>query len=197
MRRLIALLATGALLTACSPTSAESTTTTTTTEPTTTTSLPVTTTTTTTPTTPTTVVVTTTTIDTNTLADGSGCTPGTDDLPDGVWYGYVDTHSEDGIAFDLACWFSGDAAVIASAEDGEESPPPNDYYVRNENPALRDLEVAADTPVRWYLSGDPNEYVDGTFAEWRVFLDTVPFWLGIWVTIDDGSVTGIEEMWVP
>jgi hypothetical protein len=204
MRRLIALLAAGTLLTSCSGTTAESTTTSS--QPTTTSSLPATTTT--APATPTTTTApgtttttispaTTTTFDSNQLASGSGCTPGTDVLPDGVWFGIVDSYDSNGIAFDLACWFSGDAAVIASAEDGEESPPPNDYYVRNQNPKLRHLDVAPDTPVRWFLSGDPNDYQDGTFTDWITFLDTIPFRLDIWVTIVNGNVASIEEQWVP
>lgn len=118
-------------------------------------------------------------------------------LPDGVWFGSPDSYDSNGIAFDLECWFTGDAAVVAAAEDGEESPPPNDYYVRNQNPKLRDLEVPANTPVRWYLSGDPNEYVDGDFTGWIAFLDTMPFRLDIWVTIVNGVVISIEEQWVP
>ena len=46
------------------------------------------------------------------------------------------------VTFDLVQWFSGDAATKAAAEDGEESPPPNDYYIRNVNPRLRTLPVA-------------------------------------------------------
>jgi hypothetical protein len=118
-------------------------------------------------------------------------------LPDGVWFGIVDSYDGNGIAFDLACWFTGDAAAVAAAEDGEESPPPNDYYVRNQNPKLRDLTVPANTPIRWYLSGDPNDYVDGDFVGWTVFLDTAPFRLDIWVTIVNGEVASIEEQWVP
>ena len=48
------------------------------------------------------------------------------------------------VTFDLVQWFQGDAAARAAAEDGEESPPPNDYYIRNVNPRLRTLPVAAD-----------------------------------------------------
>ncbi|MGB7859619.1 MAG: hypothetical protein WBM90_03905 [Acidimicrobiia bacterium] len=183
-------------LAACSPDEAASTTSSTA-ESTTTTAAPATTTITQRPTTTTTVAPSTTTNETNLLAEGSGCTPGTDVLGDGVWYGIVASYDTNGISFDLACWFSGDAAVIASAEDGEESPPPNDYYVRNLNTQLRDLNVGPDTPVRWYLSGDPNEFVDGPFSDWIAFLDSQEFRLGIWVTITDGEVTDIEEKWVP
>jgi hypothetical protein len=129
--------------------------------------------------------------------EGSGCTPGTEDLPDGLWYGVADSIDADGIGFDLACWFSGDAASAAAAEDGEESPPPNDYYVRNQNTQVRELPVDGATTVTWYPSGDPNDDVTGTFEDWAVFLDERGFTLGVWVTVEDGVVSGIEEQWVP
>ena len=139
----------------------------------------------------------TTTGDASLAPGGSGCTPGSGDLGDGLWYGEVDSFDADVISFDLACWFSGDAATAAATEDGEESPPPNDYYVRNENDLLRDLEVSADTPALWYPSGDPSDSVEGTFTEWTDFLVDRGFALGIWVTIENGDVVSIEEQWVP
>ena len=130
-------------------------------------------------------------------AEGSGCTPGTDTLPDGDWYGGVRGFDEQGFSFDLACLYVGEAAAAAAAEDGEESPPPNDYYVRNENEKVRMLTVDSDTPVTWYTSGDPNDEVVGTYAEWVEFLATQESYLGIWVTIENGTVTEISEWWVP
>lgn len=167
-------------------------------EPTTTTSRPETTTTTTASTTTTTAPSTTTTLDTNSLAEGSGCTPGTPDtLPDGLWFGLVADAGGDEILFDLACWFTGDAAVLASAEDGEESPPPNDYYVRNLNPDLRALPVAADAEATWVaMEGDPTSAVTTGFPDWVTARSgTYPF--GVWLTIDGGEVTVLEEQWVP
>lgn len=129
--------------------------------------------------------------------EGSGCAPGPGDLPDGEWYGGVRRFDDQGISFDLACFFVGDAATSAAAEDGEESPPPNDYYVRNQNAEARDLTIDADTPVTWYPSGDPSDVVNGTFVEWVDYLATRESYLAIWVTIDDGVVTMVEEQWVP
>lgn len=129
--------------------------------------------------------------------EGSGCSPGTDVLPDGEWYGEVPTFDENSIGFDLACWFTGDAAVEAAAEDGEESPPPNDYYVRNQNDQIRVLVVDSDTPVTWYPSGDPNDVGEGTFSDWITYLEEADFRLGVWVTIEGGAVTEITEQWVP
>jgi hypothetical protein len=194
MRRLAALLAATLLLVSCSGETVEETTTTqlaattTTTEATTTTTAP--TTTTTSPPAPTTTV--------DPLApEGSGCTPGTAVLPDGEWYGGVRAFDDQGISFDLACLFTGNAAIEAAAEDGEESPPPNDYYVRNESDEVRVLAVAPDTPVTWYTSGDPNSDVTGTYAEWTEFLATQESYLGIWVTVESGAVVEIAEWWVP
>lgn len=205
MRKVLALLATYVVLVSCSGngTSDGSTTTfedrdttTSAAEPNVTTTAP--TSTTTTPPTTTTTPPPTTTTSTGQLGpEGSGCTPGPGDLPDGDWYGEVVDFDETGISFDLACWFSGDAATAAAAEDGEESPPPNDYYVRNQNTQTRELDVASSAEVTWYSSGDPNDEHQGTFAEWAAYVEERGFMLGIWVTVANGQVTGILEQWVP
>ncbi len=148
----------------------------------------------------TTTAVPTTTIDTDALAEGSGCTPGTDELADGEWFGYVDAVAAETLEFDLACWFSGDAAVLASAEDGEESPPPNDYYIRNVNPQLRSVTIAADAEVAWLPNvGDPTSEETVVYASWVAGreLRGVELQPGVWLTIEDGEVTGIREQYVP
>jgi hypothetical protein len=170
--------------------------TTTTTEATTTTAAPATTTTTTT----TTTAPTTTTVDVNTLADGSGCTPGTSDLGDGIWFGYVDSATPNAVEFDLACWFTGDAAATAAAEDGAESPPPNDYYIRNTNPQLRTITVAPNAEVSWLPSiGDPSTQTTIPYADWLVGRESrgTGFDPGVWITINNGVATFIEEQYVP
>jgi hypothetical protein len=174
--------------------------TTTTTEGTTTTAAPATTTTgsetTTTTRAPTTT--TTSTPDTNSLASGSGCTPGTTtSLPDGEWFGYVDDASAARLSFDLACWFTGDAAAQAAAEDGEESPPPNDYYVRNVNPGLRTLSVAGSATVAWLPNpGDPST-ATVPYADWLTDRTARSYQPGVWLTITGGAITTIEEQYVP
>lgn len=196
MRRSGALLVVLAMLAACSDDGAEDTTTTTSQAPSAT-SQPDTTTTAERVASTTAAPPTTATTSDPFAAEGSGCTPGPGALPDGEWYGGVREFDDERLGFDLACFYIGDAATAAAAEDGEESPPPNDYYVRNENEQVRELTVGADTPVIWYPSGDPNDQVDGTYAEWIAYLATRESYLAVWMTIEDGSVTTIEEQWVP
>jgi hypothetical protein len=102
------------------------------------------------------------------------------------------------IEFDLACWFVGDAAVLATAEDGEESPPPNDYYIRNVNPQLRTIPVASDANASWLPNlGDPVAQV-GPYADWLIGRAArTGYQPGIWVTITGGEATFVEEQWVP
>jgi hypothetical protein len=162
--------------------------------PTTTTAAPTTTTTT------TTTVATTTTVDVNALADGSGCTPGGDELGNGIWFGYISEARDTEIDFDLACWFTGDAAAMAAAEDGEESPPPNDYYVRNVNPHLRTIPVAASAEVSWLPNpGDPTTQERLSYADWMTASEgrDAAMAPGVWVTIENGAATVIEEQFVP
>jgi hypothetical protein len=135
--------------------------------------------------------------DTNDLASGSGCTPGGGPLPDGEWFGLVTSRADDSIEFDLACWFTGDAATQAAAEDGEESPPPNDYYVRNANPETREVPVATGAEVVFYPDGDPNNEETIAYADWAARVDQRGYELGVWLEVEEGSITEIREQWVP
>ena len=105
--------------------------------------------------------------------------------------------TEDSIEFDLACWFTGQAAIDAAAEDGQESPPPNDYYVRNEDEQTRSLAIAVTTSVVMYLTGDPASQTYSTFGAWRRMVATRGNFFGVWVEVGDGRVKSMVEQWVP
>lgn len=137
--------------------------------------------------------------DTNDLASGSGCKPGSvDSLPDGEWYGFIVDVDESAAEFDLACWFTGDAAEMAASEDGAESPPPNDYYVRNESEAPRTLAVGSSAEVEYLTnSGDPTTEATSSYAEWSAEWEIDEFVPGYWVTVEDGVVTQIVQQYVP
>lgn len=104
------------------------------------------------------------------------------------------------VTFDLLQWFEGEAAAKAAAEDGEESPPPNDYYVRNVNPRLRTLPITPDarlTLTRVTLS--PGGSGSGS-ANVEVDLATLaakgPDHL-FWATVQGGRIVTLEEQYVP
>lgn len=129
--------------------------------------------------------------------DGSGCTPGPGGLPDGNWYGVVLTTTAAEVEFDLACWFTGDDAVRAAAEDGAEAPP-NDYYVRNENDLVRTVPVGDDAEVTWYPDfGDPSTETTTSYAEWIDLIEARDFMPGVWLDVQDGDIVAITEQWVP
>ena len=100
------------------------------------------------------------------------------------------------VTFDLVQWFEGDAATKAAAEDGEESPPPNDYYIRNVNPRLRTLPVTSDahltlTGVTLGPGGADTTEVDlaTVAAKGRNHL--------FWATVQGGRIVALEEQYVP
>jgi hypothetical protein len=109
----------------------------------------------------------------------------------------VTVSTSDTVDFDLACWFTGQAAVDAATEDGEESPPPNDYYVRNTNEQMRTLSVSPDADVTFYPTGDPNAEAHGTLTEWRAMVEERGPYFGVWLDVTGGEVTTITEQWVP
>jgi hypothetical protein len=62
------------------------------------------------------------------------------------------------LRFDRAVMLTGKAADAASAAHGGESPVPNDYYIQNDNPRLRDLAIANQITVvgSQQLTGSPG-----------------------------------------
>lgn len=136
-------------------------------------------------------------VDVNALASGSGCTPGPGALPDGSWFGHVSNPSPSELEFDLACWFSGPAAIEATLEDGEESPPPNDYYIRNASTDTRTVPVANDVTVRWL---PPDDIANLTAIDYDDWVDVAPdrSWQpAVWLEIEDSEVVSIEEQYQP
>jgi hypothetical protein len=105
------------------------------------------------------------------------------------------------VTFDLIQFFTGDAAAKAAAEDGEESPPPNDYYIRNVNPRLRTLPVRDGAPITVNAlaaqatgSSTKDVLVDlAKLASYFPNSGTPPFW----ITVEQGQVTRIAQQYLP
>jgi len=131
-------------------------------------------------------------------AGGSGCSPGSGPLPDGVWFGYVVAKSPTEIDFDLACFYFGDIAYTKGAEDGAEVN--NDYYVRNVNPTLRTIPVAPSAGV-WEIEAGSIGYLDVPFSDWPIdasgYIACPSDWCGVWLFVNSGNVTEILEQYVP
>lgn len=114
---------------------------------------------------------------------GSGCTPESTTLPDGIWFGEWASVSATSVEFDLACFGPG---------------PEGPGDVTNTNPQLRSVKIHPDALV-WPI-GD-----DGTHGEEPIAYDQ---WLTnphsefcgqapcpVWLYINDGQVTEIVELW--
>jgi len=125
-------------------------------------------------------------------ANGSGCAPGAGPLPDGLWFGSVVGKGASSIDFDLACFFFGDIAYTEAAADGDEAF--NDYYVRNQNPAIRTVPVAPGATV-YNLDDGSTHFSAFTFADWTPHpLDLT---IGYWLAVNGGVVTEIMEQFTP
>jgi hypothetical protein len=104
------------------------------------------------------------------------------------------------VTFDLVQWFSGDAATKAAAEDGQESPPPNDYYIRNVNPRLRTLPVTPD--ARLSLTRQTLNAGGSGSAAANVEVDLATIQANgrdhlFWATVQGGRIVALEEQYVP
>ena len=124
----------------------------------------------------------------DTAVSGSGCAPGAGPLPDGWWYGTVDGPPDPDLAFDLACYYLGDAAEAEAAQRGDEVN--NDYYVVNENPAVRDVSVAPGASARCVELGSGVQSVDCDPSE------VAGDW-AVWLRVQGGTVDLIVEQYAP
>lgn len=103
------------------------------------------------------------------------------------------------VKLDYAQFLTGDEAAQAAADAGEESPPPNDYFLVNESEKLRTFTVdddasfviALDTPE------DTRELNAGEFFDAFVNDTDQVIDAAYWVTISDGKLTAAEEQWLP
>ena len=136
-------------------------------------------------------------LDTNEEAFGSGCMPDAAVMPDGDWFGYIDSGTGTSVEFDLACWFSGIAAADAAAEDGSESPPPNDYYIRNESDTLRTVPVSAAATVEKLDDPGGPDLIEVGYDTWSAGWASLDYQPGVWLTIEGGEIVHILEQYVP
>ncbi len=131
-------------------------------------------------------------------AHGSGCAPGAGPLPDGIWFGFPTAWTTSSIDFDLACFYSGDAATAQATARGEESPPPNDYIITNDTPTLRSVPVAG---------GAIGHRLDNNIATFPVpfadfitdqgdFQNCFQFCL-MWLYVNGGEITESVSQYVP
>lgn len=129
-------------------------------------------------------------------------------LEDGRHLGYLAgvgaTQEPPRLVLDLAEWFTDQEAVEAALEDGvaRQDAGINGYYIRNENPRWRILEVAPNAPVvlTTYPIADPSnprkvtlDRFGALFTSTGSLLELSPYW----VTVEDGVVVAIEEQFVP
>ena len=99
------------------------------------------------------------------------------------------------VSFDLIQFYQGDQATVEAAKDHQESPPPNDYYIRNVNSKLRTLPVRADATITANQIAGTNQDVPVTLAKLATLTrEHSPVF---WITVRHDQVLKIGEQWVP
>jgi hypothetical protein len=132
-------------------------------------------------------------------AHGSGCVVADYvTLTDGVWFGFVEAVGGGAVDFDLACFFTGEAAVIAAAEDEEEA---FDFYIRNLVTVTYEVPIAADARA-WsipMMAVEPIP-VEIPLASWPSpdsFQECPSDHCAVWLYVNGLQVTGIVEQYLP
>jgi hypothetical protein len=108
--------------------------------------------------------------------------------------------------FDLAYLLSGDAANKAAAQRGYETPVPNDYFIINDNPKLRTLELSPTVSILlldWANCCQTRFQADRQKFQHAFTLKSYPNgnykgeFSGYWLTVKGGFVVKIWEQFFP
>jgi hypothetical protein len=129
-------------------------------------------------------------------------------LEDGRHYVYAkevaDGSAGPELTFDLAYFYTGEEAAQVAADRGDESPPPNDYYIVNDNPKLRTMPIAPDAIVRYVPDGTCCNPKAGDLDAWSEAVNGTAQtdypnmrYTGWWITVRDGAIERIAMQWVP
>jgi hypothetical protein len=120
---------------------------------------------------------------------GSGCSPGSETLTDGIWWGYITDLSPSSITFDLVC--------LRFADESDDDPATEDYawVIENSNPRVRAVPVRPDALVTCdWMHCPPTPF---PYSEW-IEDDRLPHGDqgregGLWLYINSGAVTEIGD----
>jgi hypothetical protein len=105
------------------------------------------------------------------------------------------------ITFDLIQLYLGQDAAREAAKDHQESPPPNDVYLRNVNPRLRTLPVRSDATIT--CNTLTAGYTGSATKDVQVPLDRLAIVLPrggagpFWITVRHDQVVKIAEQYLP
>lgn len=106
---------------------------------------------------------------------------------------------------DYAQLLTGKAAADAATAHGDESPPPNDYYILNDNPKLRTFPLAKTASVIVLGWGGTDATARKTIPVGQ-FMDVMPGgvnpqdqWVRApyYITITGGTITKVEQYYIP
>lgn len=143
----------------------------------------------------------------------TGVEPATSTTPPaekaGRFFTYIDsikqTPSGVALVLDYAQFLTGKAAAQAAKAEGQESPPPNDYYIVNSNTKLRTIPVKAGLKITMITTAEGPQ-MDGYAVSLDSWIDMVEAGpeayppaktLPYWVTVKDGKVSRVEEQYLP
>jgi hypothetical protein len=122
---------------------------------------------------------------------GSGCSPGTSTLPDGIWFGDIMSVSGGSFEFDLMCFAPRPVGETEEYGIGE---------ITNSNPTLRTVPVDAAAPV--YVVDMAMNWVQQPYSAWHVDTGAVSgcplqWCSAVWLYVNGGEATEIMVIWTP
>lgn len=109
------------------------------------------------------------------------------------------------VTVDYAEILGGAEAAAAATAHGDESPPPNDYYIVNDNPKLREFPAQSNMTVKVVSQSGGGVVTEGYSMPLGAWCDVLAgmsaddFVKGrpYWITVKNGTIVALEEQFLP
>jgi hypothetical protein len=146
---------------------------------------------------------------TGTATPSSSSTPSTSPSPvgglaDGRYFVYAKkVTGGSSLTFVVAQFLTGKAAADAATAHGDESPPPNDYYIVHDNKKRSTYPISTAVVVRYIPMANCCNLKLGNFSAWSEAVNGTAMtdysgknapW---WITISSGSIVKIQQQFLP
>jgi hypothetical protein len=120
-------------------------------------------------------------------AAGSGCNPGAAELPDGIWFVFIEEATVDHVSFDLACIWP-DRAM-------------DDGFISNTSNRIRTATVHSNAAAYQVIAAESIDWNPMLYRDWLVAPqdEELCSWPcnAAWLYVNDGNVTKLVQLFFP
>lgn len=124
---------------------------------------------------------------------------GGDQLPDGIWFGFIKSANASTVSIDVACFWTGQLASDRASANGDEA---FDFYIENQNAKVRSVPRSSTGTAYWLDQATAPDTKQMPLASWpntssAAYQQCPSEYCAVWLFVNGGAVTELVEQYLP